>query len=398
MLKGKTIILGVTGSIAAYKAANIASMLVKQHADLTVIMTKNALNFINPIVFETLTGNKCLIDTFDRNFQYSVEHVSLAKKASAFVVAPASADIIAKMAYGIADDMLTTTILACNCTKIVAPAMNTNMYLNPITLENIQKLENHGFKFITPASGMLACKDVGIGKLPSEEEIVERILYEVALKKKFEGKKILITAGPTIEAIDPVRFISNHSTGKMGFALAKMASFMGANVTLVSGKVNLKTPYGVERIDIESAKDMYESVVSRFEEYDIIIKAAAVADYTPAHYSDEKIKKKDSDSALALVRTKDILKYLGEHKKEGQFICGFSMETENMLENSKEKLLKKNADMIVANSIKQEGAGFAGDTNIVTIISKDEVVELPILSKEETALEILYNIEKHLAK
>lgn len=392
MLKGKTVVLGVTGSIAAYKIANLASMLVKQHADVNVIMTHNAANFINPITFETLTGNKCLIDTFDRNFQYSVEHVALAKKADVVLVAPASANVIGKMANGIADDMLTTTILACRCKKIVSPAMNTNMYENPIVQDNIEKLKRFGIEVIEPDVGLLACKDVGAGKMPSEEVLLDYILREVRFEKDFEGKKILVTAGPTVESIDPVRFISNHSTGKMGYAIAKVAMQRGAEVTLVTGPVDIEPPRFVNVINIKSAEDMYNAVVENFEKTDIVIKAAAVADYTPVSVADNKMKKKDGDMSIPLKRTKDILKYLGENRRADQFLCGFSMETENMLENSKRKLEKKNVDMIVANNLKVEGAGFGVDTNVVTLITKDDCKELPIMTKEEVAAAILDEI------
>ena len=392
MLKGKTIVLGVTGSIAAYKIANLASMLSKLHADIQVIMTQNATNFINPITFETLTGNKCLIDTFDRNFQYSVEHVALAKTADVVLVAPASANVIGKMANGIADDMLTTTILACRCKKIVSPAMNTNMYENPIVQDNIEKLKRFGIEVIEPDVGLLACKDVGAGKMPSEEVLLDYILREVRFEKDFEGKKILVTAGPTVESIDPVRFISNHSTGKMGYAIAKVAMQRGAEVTLVTGPVDIEPPRFVNVINIKSAEDMYNAVVENFEKTDIVIKAAAVADYTPVSVADDKMKKKDGDMSIPLKRTKDILKYLGENRRADQFLCGFSMETENMLENSKRKLEKKNVDMIVANNLKVEGAGFGVDTNVVTLITKDDCKELPIMTKEEVAAAILDEI------
>lgn len=389
MLKGKTVVLGVTGSIAAYKAANLASMLVKMHADVHVLMTQNATNFINPITFETLTGHKCLIDTFDRNFNYNIEHVALGTKADVVLVAPASANIIAKMANGIADDMLSTTILACRCNKIVAPAMNTNMYENPVTQENIRKLREFGMEVIEPDEGLLACKKVGKGKMPSEEVLVEYILREIQFEKDMAGKKVLVTAGATREAIDPVRFITNHSTGKMGYSLAVVAMRRGAEVTLVSGVTNLRPPICTRVIEVQSAEDMFEAVKNEAAGHDIIIKAAAVADYTPAKASDEKIKKQDGSLSLDLTRTVDILGWLGEHRREGQFLCGFSMETENVIENSRKKLEKKKADMIVANSLKTEGSGFGVDTNIVTMISKDEMIELPLMSKEETAANIL---------
>lgn len=394
MLTGKTIVLGVTGSIAAYKIANLTSMLTKLHADVHVLMTENATNFINPITFETLTGHKCLVDTFDRNFNYNIEHVALGTKADIALVAPASANIIAKMAHGIADDMLSTTLLACKCKKIVAPAMNVNMYENPVTQANIQKLRDFGMIVVEPETGMLACKAVGKGKMPSENILLQYLLQEVQYEHDMTGENVLITAGPTREAIDPVRYLTNHSTGKMGYALATAAARRGANVTLISGQTNLDTPLGVTRVDIESAADMFEEVSKRAGQQDIIIKAAAVADYTPQEFSDEKIKKKDGDYSVALKRTTDILAWLGEHRQKGQFICGFSMETEHMLENSRKKLLQKNADMIVANNLRQEGAGFGVDTNIVTLITKEECSELPQMSKEEAAVKILDFIKK----
>lgn len=394
MLTGKTIVLGVTGSIAAYKIANLTSMLTKLHADVHVLMTENATNFINPITFETLTGHKCLVDTFDRNFNYNIEHVALGTKADIALVAPASANIIAKMAHGIADDMLSTTLLACKCKKIVAPAMNVNMYENPVTQANIQKLRDFGMIVVEPETGMLACKAVGKGKMPSENILLQYLLQEVQYEHDMTGENVLITAGPTREAIDPVRYLTNHSSGKMGYALATAAARRGANVTLISGQTNLDTPLGVTRVDIESAADMFEEVSKRAGQQDIIIKAAAVADYTPQEFSDEKIKKKDGDYSVALKRTTDILAWLGEHRQKGQFICGFSMETEHMLENSRKKLLQKNADMIVANNLRQEGAGFGVDTNIVTLITKEECLELPQMSKEEAAVKILDFIKK----
>ena len=394
MLTGKTIVLGVTGSIAAYKIANLTSMLTKLNADVHVLMTENATNFINPITFETLTGHKCLVDTFDRNFNYNIEHVALGTKADIALVAPASANIIAKMAHGIADDMLSTTLLACKCKKIVAPAMNVNMYENPMTQANIQKLRDFGMIVVEPETGMLACKAVGKGKMPSENILLQYLLQEVQYEHDMTGENVLITAGPTREAIDPVRYLTNHSTGKMGYALATAAARRGANVTLISGQTNLDTPLGVTRVDIESAADMFEEVSKRAGQQDIIIKAAAVADYTPQEFSDEKIKKKDGDYSVALKRTTDILAWLGEHRQNGQFICGFSMETEHMLENSRKKLVEKNADMIVANNLRQEGAGFGVDTNIVTLITKEECLELPQMSKEEAAVKILDFIKK----
>lgn len=385
MLKGKTVILGVTGSIAAYKMANLTSMLTKLHCDVHVIMTQNATNIINPITFETLTGHKCLVDTFDRNFNYNIEHVALGEKADVVLVAPASANIIGKMANGIADDMLTTTILACKCRKIVAPAMNTNMFENPVVQHNLQKLRDFGMEVIDPDIGILACKSVGKGKLPSEEILMEYILREIFLEKDLQGKKVLVTAGATREAIDPVRFITNHSTGKMGYAMAKVAMYRGADVTLVSAPVNIEPPICVNVVKVESAADMFEAVKELAPDMDIIIKAAAVADYTPVSYSEEKIKKKDGDNSLALKRTEDILAYLGKNRREGQYICGFSMETENMVENSRKKLETKHVDLIVANNLRTEGAGFGTDTNIVTLIMEEGMVELPCMSKEEVA-------------
>ena len=393
MLKGKTVVLGVTGSIAAYKIANLASMLVKLNADVQVIMTQNATNFIHPITFETLTGNKCLVDTFDRNFQYNVEHVALAKRADVVMIAPATANVIAKMTYGLADDMLTTTVLACKCKKIVAPAMNTQMYQNPIVQKNMNMLIEMGFEVIQPAVGMLACGDIGEGKLPTEQELLEYILKEIACQKDMTGVNVLVTAGPTREAIDPVRYITNHSTGKMGYAIARACMLRGANVTLVSGQTDITPPPFVEVVSVVSAKDMFEAVTSRADQQDIIIKAAAVADYRPAVVSDEKVKKADGELSIGLERTDDILKYLGEHKKEGQFLCGFSMETQNMLENSRAKLEKKNLDMIAANNLKQNGAGFGTDTNIITIITKDAELQLEKMSKEEVAHRILDEIQ-----
>lgn len=389
MLEGKTIVLGVTGSIAAYKIANLTSMLVKLHADVHVLMTKNATNFINPITFETLTGHKCLIDTFDRNFNYNIEHVSLGEKADVVLVAPASANMIAKMANGIADDMLSTTILACWCNKIVAPAMNTNMYENPMTQANLQKLRDFGMEVIEPDSGRLACNRIGKGKMPSEEVLLEYILKEVQFEKDMRGQKVLVTAGATREAIDPVRYITNHSTGKMGYALATVAMRRGADVTLVTGKTNLTLPICTRVIEVESAQEMFEVVVEEAQDQDIVIKAAAVADYTPAVVSDEKIKKGSGVTSLTLKRTTDILAWLGAHKKPGQYLCGFSMETENLMENSRKKLEKKNVDMMVANNLKVDGAGFGTDTNVATLIMEEGVIELPLMSKEEVAADIL---------
>ncbi len=394
MLAGKTVVLGVTGSIAAYKMANLTSMLVKQHADVYVLMTKNATNFIHPITFETLTNHKTLVDTFDRNFNYNIEHVSLAKKADIVLVAPASANVIGKIANGIADDMLTTTVMACKCKKLIAPAMNTQMFENPIVQDNLKKLEHYGMTVIQPAVGLLACKDVGAGKLPSEEELMDYILQEIRFEKDLMGKKLLITAGPTVESIDPVRFISNHSTGKMGYALARVAAERGADVTLISGPVNLQAPRFVNLVPVVSAQDMFEEVKAHSAEADIIIKAAAVADYTPEVVADEKIKKSDGEAELKLKRTIDILKWLGENRAAGkkQFLCGFSMETEHMVENSRAKLEKKNLDMIVANNLKVPGAGFGVDTNVVTLITRSETKELPQMSKEEVAAGILNEI------
>lgn len=391
ILQDKTVVLGVTGSIAAYKIANLSSSLVKKGADVHVIMTKNATNFINPITFESLTGNKCLVDTFDRNFEFSVEHVSLAKMADVFMVAPASANVIGKIAGGIADDMLTTTIMACKCHKIISPAMNTNMFENPIVQDNIQKLKDYGYEIIEPASGYLACGDTGAGKMPEPAVLESYIMKEIAMDKDMAGKKVLITAGPTMEKIDPVRFISNHSTGKMGYALARVAMFRGADVTLVTGKTNIQKPDFVKIIEVESARDMFEAVDSVFDNQDIVIMSAAVADYRPKNVATEKIKKKDDEAVIELERTDDILATMAARKKE-QFICGFSMETENMLENSKAKLEKKNLDMICANNLKVDGAGFGTDTNVVTLIKKDEIKELPMMSKEEVAENILGEI------
>ena len=389
MLKGKTVILGVTGSIAAYKAANLASMLKKQHADVQVIMTQNATQFMNPITFESLTGNKCLVDTFDRNFQFQVEHVALAKRADLAIVAPATANIMAKLAHGLADDMLTTTLLACRCPKLIAPAMNTRMYETPVTQDNMDLLRKYGFRIIEPAVGHLACGDTGAGKLPPETLLLECILDEIAMEKDMKGLHVLITAGPTMEAIDPVRFISNHSTGKMGYALARVCRRRGAEVTLVSGKTNLEAPYGVTLVPVTSAQDMFEAVSSRAKEQDMIIKAAAVADYRPVTVAENKIKKSPGDMSIALERTTDILAWLGEHRREGQVLCGFAMETEHMVEHAKEKLTRKHVDMIAANNVKVAGAGFGTDTNVVTLITEDGVEELAKMSKEEVASRIV---------
>ena len=392
MLKNKTVLLGVTGSIAAYKIANLASALKKLHADVHVLMTRNATNFIHPITFESLTGNKCLVDTFDRNFQFQVEHVSIAKKADVVMIAPASANVIGKIAHGIADDMLTTTVMACKCPVYISPAMNTNMYENPILQDNLKILENYGYYIITPASGYLACGDTGAGKMPEPETLLQYIVQEIAFEKDLKGKKILITAGPTQEKIDPVRYITNHSSGKMGYALAKRAAMRGAEVTLVSGQVSLAPPPFVKLVSITSAREMFEAVTAVSETQDIIIKAAAVADYRPAFVSDEKMKKKDDQLSIELERTDDILKYLGEHKRPGQFLCGFSMETQNMISNSRAKLEKKNLDMIAANNLKVEGAGFKTDTNVLTLITQNEEVSLEMMSKEDAAGIILDKI------
>ena len=397
MLAGKTVLLCVSGSIAAYKIAYLASALKKLKADVHVLMTRNATNFINPITFETLTGNKCLVDTFDRNFEFSVEHVSLAKAADVVLVAPASANVIAKLAHGLADDMLTTTVLACTCKKIISPAMNTRMFENPITQDNLKLCEHYGMEVISPASGYLACGDTGAGKMPEPEVLLQYILKEVQYEKDLKGKKILVTAGPTREAIDPVRYITNHSTGKMGYAIAKTAALRGAEVTLVSGPAEVEPPMFVNFVPVVTAKDMFEAVTSRSDEMDAVIKAAAVADYRPKFVNTEKTKKKDGDMAIELERTDDILKWLGEHKKESQFLCGFSMETEHMLENSRAKLKKKNLDMIVANNLKVAGAGFGTDTNVVTMIRENREIELPIMSKEEVAgaiLDEIFGIER----
>lgn len=389
MLKNKTILLGVTGSIAAYKIASLASMLVKQHADVHVIMTKNATNFINPITFETLTGNKCLVDTFDRNFEFQVEHVSLAKQADVALVAPASANVIGKMAHGIADDMLTTTLLACKAPILVSPAMNTNMFENPIVQDNLRTLQRYGMKVIAPASGYLACGDTGAGKMPEPETLFAHIEAEIACEKDLVGKRVLVTAGATQEALDPVRYLTNHSTGKMGYALAKAAMLRGAQVTLVSAPTNLTAPLNITLVPVVSAQDMFEAVESHFDETDILIMAAAVADYRPKEFVDHKIKKKEGDNSLELARTTDILGTLGDRKRTDQFLCGFSMETEDLLENSMQKLQKKNLDMIAANNLRTQGAGFGTETNVVTLIRLDEVIELPIMSKTDVAHRIL---------
>lgn len=392
MLKGKTVVLGVTGSIAAYKIANLASMLVKKGCNVHVIMTRNATNFINPITFETLTGHKCLVDTFDRNFEFSVEHVSLAKQADIFMVAPASANVIGKLAHGIADDMLTTTVMACKCKKYISPAMNTNMFENPIVQDNLKTLEHYGYEVIQPASGYLACGDTGAGKMPEPETLLAYIEKEIAREKDLQGKKILVTAGPTQEAIDPVRYITNHSSGKMGYAIAKAAMLRGAEVTLVSGRTAIEAPLFVNVVPIVTAKDMFEAVTGISNEQDIIIKAAAVADYRPAVVSSEKVKKKEGQMSIELERTDDILKYLGENKREGQFLCGFSMETQNMISNSRAKLERKNLDMVAANNVKEAGAGFQGDTNVLTLITQKEETSLPLMSKEDAANKLLDKI------
>ena len=393
MLTGKTVVLGVTGSIAAYKIANLARMLKKLHCNVHVLMTQNATNFINPITFESLLSNKCLVDTFDRNFQYSVEHVAIAKQADVVLVAPASANVIGKIAYGIADDMLTTTVLACPCKKMISPAMNHNMYHNPIVQDNIEKLRRFGYDIITPDHGMLANGDMGDGRMPDEEVLLEHIIREIACEKDLAGKKILVTAGATREAIDPVRFITNHSSGKMGIAIAKAAMLRGAEVTLVKAHTDVEAPMFVNVVNVTSAEDMFREVTARADEMDIIIKAAAVADYTPVSVADNKIKKAEGDMSIPLKRTKDILKYLGEHKKAGQIICGFSMETENMLENSRKKLASKNCDMICANSLRAAGAGFGVDTNIITLITGDSCEELELMTKEAAAHKILDKIK-----
>ena len=392
MLKGKTVLLGVTGSIAAYKIAYLASALKKLHAQVHVLMTQNATNFINPITFETLTGNKCLVDTFDRNFQFSVEHVSIAKQADVVMIAPASANVIGKLAHGIADDMLTTTIMACKCKKIVSPAMNTNMYENPIVQDNLAILQHYGYEVIEPASGYLACGDTGAGKMPEPEMLLDYILREIAKEKDLLGRKVLVTAGPTQEAIDPVRYITNHSSGKMGYALAKAAMLRGADVTLVSGPCAIEPPPFVKLVPVVTAKEMFDAVTSVSFEQDIIIKAAAVADYRPASVYEDKVKKHEEQMSIKLEKTDDILGYLGEHRLPGQFLCGFSMETQNMLGNSRAKLGKKHLDMVAANNLKVAGAGFQGDTNVLTLITQDEDVSLQLMSKEDAANVILDKI------
>ncbi len=392
MLQGKTVLLGVTGSIAAYKIAYLASALKKLHAQVHVLMTQNATNFINPITFETLTGNKCLVDTFDRNFQFSVEHVSIAKQADVVMIAPASANVIGKLAHGIADDMLTTTIMACKCKKIVSPAMNTNMYENPSVQDNLAILQHYGYEVIEPASGYLACGDTGAGKMPEPEMLLDYILREIAKEKDLLGRKVLVTAGPTQEAIDPVRYITNHSSGKMGYALAKAAMLRGADVTLVSGPCAIEPPPFVKLVPVVTAKEMFDAVTSVSFEQDIIIKAAAVADYRPANVYEDKVKKHEEQMSIKLEKTDDILGYLGEHRLPGQFLCGFSMETQNMLGNSRAKLGKKHLDMVAANNLKVAGAGFQGDTNVLTLITQDEDVSLQLMSKEDAANVILDKI------
>ena len=389
MLKGKTVLLGVTGGIAAYKAAALASALVKLHATVEVVMTQNATQFVTPLTFEQLTGRRTMVDTFDRNFNHQVEHIALADRTDLVIIAPATANVCAKLAHGLADDMLTTTVLACRCPKLIAPAMNTNMYDNPVTQDNLDLLRRYLWDVIEPASGRLACGAVGKGKMPEPETLVQHILKHIAFDHDLAGKKVLVTAGPTQESLDPVRYLTNHSTGKMGYAIAKMAMLRGAAVTLISGPTALQPPPFVNVIPVVYAQDMFAAVKQYAPHADLIFKSAAVADYTPAHYSDDKLKKKDDDLSIPLNRTQDILKYLGEHRKSGQIICGFSMETQNMIENSREKLAKKNLDMICANNLKQDGAGFGVDTNIITIITKNELIELPLQSKEEAGNRIL---------
>ncbi len=389
MLKGKTVLLGVTGGIAAYKAAALASALVKLHAAVEVVMTENATKFITPLTFEQLTGRRTMVDTFDRNFSHQVEHISLAQRTDLVIVAPATANVCAKLAHGLADDMLTTTILACKCPKLIAPAMNTNMYENPVTQDNLELLRHYGWEVIEPASGRLACGAVGKGKMPEPEQLVQHILRHIAMPHDLSGKRVLITAGPTQESLDPVRYLTNHSTGKMGYAIAKMAMLRGAEVTLISGPTAITPPPFVEFVPVTSAKDMFEAVAARCDQADFIFKAAAVADYTPAQYSDDKMKKKDGDLSIPLERTQDILGYLGQHRRPGQVICGFSMETRDLIENSRAKLHKKNVDMICANNLKVEGAGFGVDTNVITLITAADITELPLQSKESAADAIL---------
>lgn len=392
ILKGKTVLLGVTGGIAAYKSAGLASLLMKAGAEVHVIMTEHARNFIHPITFETLTGRKCITNTFDRNFEFNVEHVALAKKADAVIVAPATANTISRLAHGLADDMLTTTLLACQCPKIIAPAMNTRMYDNPATQDNLKLLEKYGMEVVTPSSGRLACGDTGAGKMPEPEVLYQYVLRSCALPKDMKGLKVLVTAGPTQESIDPVRYITNHSSGKMGYSIAKACMLRGADVTLVTGRTSIEPPMFVDVVPVISAKDMFDAVTSRSSNMNIIIKAAAVADYRPRHTSDEKVKKTDAELSIPLERTDDILKYLGEHKEAHQFLCGFSMETQNMIENSRKKLISKNLDMIAANNLKEEGAGFAGDTNVVTLITPDAQIGLGVMEKDKVAMCLLNEI------
>lgn len=398
MLKGKTVLLCISGSIAAYKIAYLASALVKLGSSVHVLMTKNATNFINPITFETLTGNKCLVDTFDRNFQYSVEHVSLAKETDVVLVAPASANVIGKLAHGIADDMLTTTVMACECHKIIAPAMNTHMYHNPVVQDNLKILERYGMEVVAPDYGYLACGDVGDGKMPSEETLLSYILKEIAYEKDMTGKRVLVTAGPTREAIDPVRFITNHSSGKMGYAIALACMQRGAEVTLVTGLASQEPPRFVKVIPAVSAKDMFEAVKDNYRDQDIIIKAAAVADYRPKEIAENKIKKSEDHIEIRLEKTQDILGFLGQNRREGQFLCGFSMETQDVIENSRKKLLKKQIDMIAANNLKEAGAGFGTDTNIITVITKDGSETLPIMTKDEAAHSLIDRILKEFSQ
>ncbi len=395
ILEKKTVLLGVTGGIAVYKSASLASLLVKSGAAVHVIMTENAKNFINPVTFETLTGNRCITDTFDRNFEFQVEHVALAKKSDLILIAPATANVIAKLAHGIADDMLTTTVLASRAPKLIAPAMNTGMYENPLTQDNLNLLAKYGMEVIAPSCGRLACGDTGAGKMPEPETLYEHVLHHIAFPKDMKGLRVLVTAGPTQEAIDPVRYITNHSSGKMGYSIAKICMLRGADVTLVTGRTSLTPPMFTDIVPVLSAKEMYDAVTSRSNDMDLIIKAAAVADYRPAAVSSEKMKKSDASLSIVLEQTDDILQYLGEHKKEGQFLCGFSMETENMLENSRRKLIKKNLDMIAANNLRQQGAGFETDTNILTLITPDSVTELPLMSKDEAASALIDQILKN---